>query len=76
MLGVRLADPAGWVRSLGALPTSDPDAASLANVGRVINLVRRSAALTGVEQRLLVDIDGRDCQEWLLSPRDVPASPR
>ncbi|WP_028936326.1 hypothetical protein [Pseudonocardia spinosispora] len=76
MLGVRLADPAGWVQSLGVVPTGDPDAASLANVGRVIGLVRRNASLTGVGQRLLVDLDGRDCQEWSLSPRDVPAIPR
>jgi hypothetical protein len=59
---------------LGALPTDDPNPTSLANVGRVVSLVRRRADLTGIGRDLLVDIDGRDQQVWPLSIRDGPIS--
>lgn len=69
-----LSAPAGWVVYLGELPTDDPNPMSLANVGRVVSLVRRRPDLTDGGRDLLVDIDGCDQQVWPLSIRDGPIS--
>jgi hypothetical protein len=62
MLHVVVVDD-GSVCGLGSLPTDDPDPVSVANRGRITNLLRSNPGLVRPRQ-LVVNIDGQPCT-WL-----------